>query len=172
MPPIDADRVAVAYYQIQYKSDAEAWKTLSKDKILPPQTSYACEFWRISHTPSKPAIGMTLLWFSLIFVRVALADLVRHLKETKKYTFRVVAFTLTGNSASSEEVIHTLLPRDKQRAIVAGLVGGILFFIVAIILSVCAVKICNRRKRRKQEKGQQRPFKPTMRYTQTRIWAH
>jgi hypothetical protein len=28
-----------------------------------------------------------------------------------------------------------------------------LFFIVAIILSVCFVKICNKRKRRKQEKG-------------------
>lgn len=88
-----------------------------------------------------------------------ITDLVRHLKENKKYIFRVVAFTLTGSSASSEEVIHTLLPRDKQRAIVAGLVGGILFFIVAIILSVCAVKICNRRKRRKQEKGQDRPYK-------------
>ncbi|ODM99651.1 Protein turtle [Orchesella cincta] len=121
MPPIDADRVAVAYYQIQYKSEAEAWKPLNKEKILPPATSYSY--------------------------------LVRHLNEKKKYTFRVVAFTLTGNSASSEEVIHALLPRDKQRAIVAGLVGGILFFIVAIILSVCAVKICNRRKRRKQEKA-------------------
>lgn len=39
------------------------------------------------------------------------------------------------------------------QAITAALVGGILFFIVAIILSVCTVKICNNRKRRKQEKG-------------------
>lgn len=85
-------------------------------------------------------------------------DLIRHLKENKIYIFRVVAFTLTGNSAPSEEVKHTLLPRDRQRAILAGVIGGILFFIVAIILSVCAVKICNRRKRRKQEKGQHVPF--------------
>ena len=37
--------------------------------------------------------------------------------------------------------------------ITAAVVGGILFFIVAIILSVCTVKICNKRKRKKQEKG-------------------
>ena len=36
-----------------------------------------------------------------------------------------------------------------------GLIGGILFFIVAIILSVCTVKICNKRRRRKQERGTQ-----------------
>ena len=43
----------------------------------------------------------------------------------------------------------------KRRAITAGLIGGGLFFIVAIIVSVCTVKICNRRKRRKQEQGDQ-----------------
>ena len=43
----------------------------------------------------------------------------------------------------------------KRRAITAGLIGGVLFFIVAIIVSVCTVKICNRRKRRKQEQGDQ-----------------
>ena len=41
-----------------------------------------------------------------------------------------------------------------RRAITAGLIGGVLFFIVAIIVSVCTVKICNRRKRRKQEQGE------------------
>lgn len=63
------------------------------------------------------------------------------------------------------KVRNTLFPFSLQRkqtyiiflqAITAGVVGGILFFIVAIILSVCAVKICNKRKRRKQEKG--KPF--------------
>ncbi len=180
-PPIDSDRVAVAYYQIQYKSDSENWKTLNKEKILPPQTSYTCKrsdicsmehkkhlkhyhfyyIW-ILYTVTLFKVTMCLNWILTnvhIFI-MYFTDLVRHLKENKKYIFRVVAFTLTGSSASSEEVIHTLLPRDKQRAIVAGLVGGILFFIVAIILSVCAVKICNRRKRRKQEKGQDdRTFK-------------
>ena len=37
--------------------------------------------------------------------------------------------------------------------VTAALVGGMLLCIVAIILSVCTVKICNKRKRKKQEKG-------------------
>ncbi|CAN7982754.1 unnamed protein product, partial [Ixodes hexagonus] len=41
----------------------------------------------------------------------------------------------------------------RDQAIISGVVGGVLFFIVAIILSVCAVKICNKRKRRKAEKA-------------------
>lgn len=40
-----------------------------------------------------------------------------------------------------------------SRAITAGVVGSVLFFVAAIILSVCAVKICNKRKQRKMEKG-------------------
>lgn len=43
--------------------------------------------------------------------------------------------------------------RSKDKAIAAGVVGGILFFIASIVLSVCTVKICNERKRRKAEKG-------------------
>lgn len=46
-----------------------------------------------------------------------------------------------------------LQDRNRSKAITAGVVGGILFFIAAIVLSVCAVKICNKRKRRKAEKG-------------------
>lgn len=55
---------------------------------------------------------------------------------------------------SSDEVKFPVPARVKHKAITAGVVGGILFFIVAIILSICAVKICNKRKRRKQEKGE------------------
>ncbi|GBM38592.1 Protein turtle, partial [Araneus ventricosus] len=46
-----------------------------------------------------------------------------------------------------------LQDRNRSKAITAGVVGGILFFIAAIVLSVCAVKICNKRKRRKAEKA-------------------
>jgi len=42
------------------------------------------------------------------------------------------------------------------RAITAGVVGSVLFFVAAIILSVCTVKICNKRKQRKMEKGERR----------------
>lgn len=70
----------------------------------------------------------------------------------RTYFFRVIAH---GNKTyeSSEELKYSVPARVKQKAIIAGIVGGILFFIVAIILSICAVKICNKRKRRKQEKG-------------------
>ncbi|VVC89955.1 unnamed protein product [Leptidea sinapis] len=68
------------------------------------------------------------------------------------YYFRVLANSATSYE-SSDEVKFSVPARVKHKAITAGVVGGILFFIVAIILSVCAVKICNKRKRRKQEKA-------------------
>lgn len=70
----------------------------------------------------------------------------------KTYYFRILAYS-ESSFETSEEVKFVVPARVKHKAITAGVVGGILFFIVAIILSVCAVKICNKRKRRKQEKG-------------------
>jgi hypothetical protein len=71
----------------------------------------------------------------------------------KHYVIKVVACTLTQSCTESDELKYTVPKKDISKAVTAGLVGGMLFFIIAIILSVCAVKICNRRKRRKQEKG-------------------
>ncbi|XP_069675339.1 protein turtle isoform X2 [Periplaneta americana] len=78
--------------------------------------------------------------------------LVKNLVGGRTYYFRVLANSLKSYE-SSEEVKYPVPARVKHKAITAGVVGGILFFIVAIILSVCAVKICNKRKRRKQEKA-------------------
>lgn len=78
---------------------------------------------------------------------------VKNLVGGRTYYFRVLANSATSYE-SSEEVKFPVPARVKHKAITAGVVGGILFFIVAIILSVCAVKICNKRKRRKQEKGE------------------
>lgn len=77
---------------------------------------------------------------------------VKNLVGGRTYYFKIVAFSLSSYE-TSEEVKFSVPARVKHKAITAGVVGGILFFIVAIILSVCAVKICNKRKRRKQEKG-------------------
>ncbi|XP_044593030.1 protein turtle-like isoform X3 [Cotesia glomerata] len=77
--------------------------------------------------------------------------LVKNLVGGRTYYFRVFAHAATTHS-SSDEVKFPVPARVKHKAITAGVVGGILFFIVAIILSICAVKICNKRKRRKQEK--------------------
>ncbi|CAH0560776.1 unnamed protein product [Brassicogethes aeneus] len=78
--------------------------------------------------------------------------LVKNLVGGRTYYFRILAYS-TKSYESSEEVKFAVPARVKHKAITAGVVGGILFFIVAIILSVCAVKICNKRKRRKQEKA-------------------
>ncbi|XP_063222790.1 protein turtle isoform X3 [Bacillus rossius redtenbacheri] len=78
--------------------------------------------------------------------------LVKNLVGGRTYYFRVLANS-ARNYESSEEIKFPVPARVKHKAITAGVVGGILFFIVAIILSVCAVKICNKRKRRKQEKA-------------------
>ena len=70
----------------------------------------------------------------------------------KAYEFRVVSHSATSYSFS-EPFDYTVPDNVKQRAVTAGLIGGILFFIVAIVLSVCTVKICNKRRRRKHDRG-------------------
>ena len=90
----------------------------------------------------------------------------------KAYVFRVYAHSATAYTPSDPfrldhlfiviiiiviviNLLRYAMPENvKRRAITAGLIGGVLFFIVAIIVSVCTVKICNRRKRRKQEQGE------------------
>ncbi|KAL1506832.1 hypothetical protein ABEB36_006122 [Hypothenemus hampei] len=80
--------------------------------------------------------------------------LVKNLVGGRTYHFQIFAHGPTSDICEkSVEVKFSVPARVKHKAITAGVVGGILFFIVAIILSVCAVKICNKRKRRKQEKA-------------------
>ncbi|XP_055945123.1 protein turtle-like isoform X2 [Argiope bruennichi] len=72
------------------------------------------------------------------------------------YHFRVYAYSIMSVGSASPEVIFHAADDEshgRNKAITAGVVGGVLFFIVAIILSICAVKICNKRKRRKAEKA-------------------
>lgn len=85
--------------------------------------------------------------------------LVKNLVGGRTYYFRVLAHT-PNTFETSDEVKFPVPARVKHKAITAGVVGGILFFLVAIILSVCAVQICNRRKRRKLEKGELNLFIP------------
>lgn len=93
------------------------------------------------YIPLNPTISDYVFFFS-----------VKSLVGGRTYYFRVVAYSLKSFE-NSEEIKFPVPARVKHKAITAGVVGGLLFFIVAIILSVCAVKICNKRKRRKHEKG-------------------
>eukprot|EP00095_Tigriopus_kingsejongensis_P006307 snap_masked-scaffold61_size441589-processed-gene-2.1 protein:Tk06307 transcript:snap_masked-scaffold61_size441589-processed-gene-2.1-mRNA-1 annotation:"protein turtle isoform x8" len=76
----------------------------------------------------------------------------KNMGTAKSYLFRVFSHSLTSYSIS-EDHPYDLPENVKRRAVTAGLIGGILFFIVAIVLSVCTVKICNKRRRRKQERA-------------------
>jgi hypothetical protein len=69
--------------------------------------------------------------------------LVKNMGTAKAYWFRVFSHSATGYSIS-EQFKYDLPENVKRRAVTAGLIGGVLFFIVAIILSVCTVKICNK----------------------------
>ncbi|XP_026814375.1 protein turtle-like isoform X4 [Rhopalosiphum maidis] len=95
------------------------------------------------------------IWRTLNKAQIRAEDthyLIKSLVGGRTYYFRVVAYSLKSFE-NSEEIKFPVPARVKHKAITAGVVGGLLFFVVAIILSVCAVKICNKRKRRKHEKA-------------------
>ncbi|XP_037088053.1 protein turtle-like [Pollicipes pollicipes] len=76
---------------------------------------------------------------------------VKQLQGGRTYYFKVLAHSHDG-WRESETVKYVVPDHVQKKAITAALVGGLLLLIVSIILSVCTVKICNKRKRRKQEK--------------------
>uniref|UniRef100_A0A182TW81 Protein turtle n=1 Tax=Anopheles melas TaxID=34690 RepID=A0A182TW81_9DIPT len=82
--------------------------------------------------------------------------LVKNLVGGRTYYFRVLANSLKSYE-TSEEIKFPVPARVKHKAITAGVVGGILFFIVAIILSICAVKICNKHICKEKEKEAECP---------------
>lgn len=116
--------------------------TLASTRTITP-----CYCWTTANCLNGSASNLK---FFFHFTRFRIA--VKNLVGGRTYYFRVLASSLKSYE-SSDEVKFPVPARVKHKAITAGVVGGILFFIVAIILSVCAVKICNKRKRRKQQKG-------------------
>lgn len=143
MPPLDRANL-VTYYTIKYRTDGP-WKDLSRNRIRPEDTSYLGK--NFAPLLSRPVLNN------------AISFSVKNLVGGRTYHFKILANSLRSYE-SSEEVKFSVPARVKHKAITAGVVGGILFFIVAIILSVCAVKICNKRKRRKQEKGKEEETPP------------
>ncbi|EEC11432.1 turtle protein, isoform, putative, partial [Ixodes scapularis] len=121
--------------------------------VPPPNSSVPIAFYCVEYrSPDKP---------QKLALPGCMADecvcAVTDLPEGTKFYIRVSAFSITSAFEPSPEILLTLADRGpkykRDQAIISGVVGGVLFFIVAIILSVCAVKICNKRKRRKAEKG-------------------
>ncbi|XP_022658535.1 protein turtle-like [Varroa jacobsoni] len=121
----------VSYYTVEYKLEtSNAW-VRSKSNIVPG--------------PNQSMQRMQYL----------LTDYPAH---AHKLIIRVVGYTLMGAFQASPE-ISLLLPdnerssKKRDQAIVSGIVGGFLFFVAAIIVSLCAVKMCNKKKRRRTEKA-------------------
>lgn len=140
-PPDDSKLI---YYTVQIKKDSqgEEWMPLTDSKIDVEEASYM----------SMTVIDMFNEHTHNIKPR-DVRPLVKNMGTAKAYLFRVFSHSPTSYSIS--EVLKYDLPENvKRRAVTAGLIGGILFFIVAIVLSVCTVKICNKRRRRKQERGE------------------
>jgi len=79
------------------------------------------------------------------------------LKPGESYRIRVFSHSSLGVGSPSPEIYFEVpalgSKNSRDKAIFAGCVGGALFFVAAIVLSVCLVKLCNRRKRRKAEQA-------------------
>ncbi|XP_064471157.1 protein turtle-like isoform X2 [Ornithodoros turicata] len=117
----------------------------------PPNTSVPIAFYCVEYrSPDKP-------WARSTNIMMGNEYTITDLPEGTKFYIRVSSFSITSAFESSPESLLVLAERGpkykRDQAIISGVVGGVLFFIVAIILSVCAVKICNKRKRRKAEKA-------------------
>lgn len=90
--------------------------------------------------------------------------LLKDLKPGGEYSFRIYA--LTSSPPSSSQQLRSvpslefkyLIPDNRRKpgstqALSAGVVSGILFFIACIVIAVCAVNMCNKRRKKRAEKG-------------------
>lgn len=84
--------------------------------------------------------------------------LLKDLKPGSEYRFRVFAQTFSGLKGSPSPELKYLIPDNRRKpgstqALSAGVVSGILFFIACIVIAVCAVNMCNKRRKKRAEKG-------------------
>ncbi|CAM1297979.1 IGSF9B (predicted) [Pycnogonum litorale] len=118
-----------------------AW--LHPEKPVVSVRYYSIEYSR------KPAVG---LWLEVVSQISALKTsyVLKDIEVERDYYFRVIAHYPSTKSPSAPLKIKIQEPTTPEKVmyqtITAGIIGGILFFIVAIVLSVCIVKICNKKK--------------------------
>lgn len=85
--------------------------------------------------------------------------LVKDLKAGADYQFRIFAQSAkSGFRAQSWAEFRFQVPDTRKKpggtqALSAGVVSGVLFFIACIVIAVCAVNICNKRRKKRAEKG-------------------
>lgn len=84
--------------------------------------------------------------------------LIKDLKPGSEYMFRVFALSASGARGTPTPDFRYLIPDNRRKpgstqALSAGVVSGILFFIACIVIAVCAVNMCNKRRKKRAEKG-------------------
>ena len=84
--------------------------------------------------------------------------LLKDLRPGSEYSFRVVAHSASGlkGTPSAEFKYHILDNRRKPgstQVVSAGVVSGVLFFIACIVIAVCGVNMCNKRRKKRAEKA-------------------
>lgn len=85
--------------------------------------------------------------------------LLKDLKPGSEYLFRVFAHAPSGVRGSPTPEFRYLIPDNRRKpgstqALSAGVVSGVLFFIACIVIAVCAVNMCNKRRKKRAEKGE------------------
>ena len=94
----------------------------------------------------------------LLLIVLLLLLLVEKLESNSHYIFRVWAYSILGVGEVSPMIeinIEDYDHNDSQlhfRAMIASIIGGFIFFSMSIVLILCLVKVCNKKKRRKIEK--------------------
>lgn len=85
--------------------------------------------------------------------------LLKDLRPGSEYRFRVVAHSRSlGLRGVPSAEFKYLIPDNRKKPggtqrLSAGVVSGILFFIACIVIAVCAVNMCNKRRKKRAEKG-------------------
>lgn len=84
--------------------------------------------------------------------------LIKDLRPGGEYTFRVFAHASNGLRGSASQEFRYLIPDNRRKpgstqALSAGVVSGLLFFIACIVIAVCGVNMCNKRRKKRAEKG-------------------
>lgn len=138
------------------------------------QLSYSVEFKELGNasTPSKAAakshqqhqqqqpaqLAAGGQWHQLDGLSRERSKLVQSLRLGASYLFRVYAHAPTGVRGGPSAEYLQQIPENKRKpggtqALSAGVVSGVLFFIACIVIAVCAVNICNKRRKKRAQKG-------------------
>lgn len=85
--------------------------------------------------------------------------LLKDLKPGTEYMFRIFAHSASGLRSPPSPEFRYLIPDNRRKpgstqALSAGVVSGVLFFIACIVIAVCAVNMCNKRRKKRAEKGE------------------